>query len=118
MLIMTYGSEVWGFEKLSVLNMLHMKFLKYVLGVNMLTSNYMVYGELGQFSLDVIVKKRMLNYWQRIIADKDSKLCKIIYNSLLMLHMQIVWEEQFYGNVNSFKMTVDKKLKDNFIEKW
>ncbi len=48
--------------------MLHIKFIKYVLSVNMLTSNYMVYGELGQFSLDVIVKKRMLNYWQRIIA--------------------------------------------------
>ncbi len=43
-----------------------MKFLKYVLCVNMWTSNYtnyIEYGELGQFSLDVIFKKKMLNYW-------------------------------------------------------
>ncbi len=56
--IMTYGSEVSGFEKLSVLNALHIKFLKYVLCVNMLASNYKVYGELAQLSLELIVKRK------------------------------------------------------------
>ncbi len=75
-----------------------------------------------------------------VFVGKEGKLCKIMYNNLLKLHMdnaytspcikhienllsecnmQLVWEEQFYGNINnSFKMRVDKKLKDNFIEKW
>ncbi len=43
---------------------------------------------------------------------------KHIGNLLSECNMQIVWKEQFYGNVNSFKMTVYKKLTDNFIEKW
>ncbi len=47
-----------------------------------------------------------------------SPWIKHIENLLSECSMQIVWEELFYGNVNSFKMTVDKKLKDNFIGEW
>ncbi len=83
-----------------------MKFLKYVLGVNMLTNNYMVCGKLGQFSLDIIVKKRMLNYWQKIIAGKDTKLCKIMYDSLLKLHMHNAYTSPW---INITKLSLSLK---------
>ncbi len=37
----------------------------------------MVYGELGRFSLEIQIKKRMIGYWGRLIIGKESKLCYI-----------------------------------------
>ena len=51
--IMTYRCEVWGNQNIDSLETVHMKFCKFVLGVNKSTTNVMVYDELGRHPLQV-----------------------------------------------------------------
>ena len=137
--IMLYGCEVWGSENYIVTEKLHLKFLKHILGVHGKTTNNMVYGELGRFSLEIKIKKRMIGYWGRLIMGKQSKLSKVIYDQLLFLfnddqykskwlmtikstleecNMDEVWENQTFGTVNLLKYTIAKNLKCQFIVNW
>ncbi len=43
------------------------------------------HGELGGFSLDIYILKRMIGYWGKLILGKESKLFKVIYDQLLYL---------------------------------
>ncbi len=54
--IMLYGCEVWGPENYIETEKLHLIFFKHILGVNGRTTNNMLYGELGRFSLETIPK--------------------------------------------------------------
>ncbi len=93
----------------------------------------MVYGELGRFSLEIQIKKRMIGYWGKLIIEKESKLCKVIYDQLLYLFndhqykakwlttIKNVLEEcsmQTFGTVNLLKYNISKNLKCQFITKW
>ena len=137
--VMLYACEVWGFEKLHLLEKLHLKFLKYILKVKMTTCSHMVYGELGRYPLCVTVKKRIIGYWGRLLESKESKLSKIMYNQLHSLHssgayaspwvsqvkqilddcgLSYIWITQKYNNINWLKKIVEQKLKDQFIQRW
>ena len=51
--ILLYGCEVWGYENVLILDRLHLKYLKYPLGLKQSTPSCMVYGETGRFPLSV-----------------------------------------------------------------
>ena len=53
-----YGCEVWGHESCPKLERLQLRFCKYILAVGKRTFNYMVYGELGVFPLNIQIKIR------------------------------------------------------------
>ena len=137
--IMLYGAEVWGQEKIDVLEKLHLKFLKYVLNVNSRTCNNMVYGELGRFPIYLSVKLRMLSYWCSLLTNRETKLSKMIYDSLLNLFnrneycstwiasiknllddcgLSEIWNSQSIVNTNWLKNKVKQVLQDQFIQKW
>ena len=46
-----YGSEVWGYENLNVIERIHLKFLMHSFNLETSTPSYMVYGETGRFPL-------------------------------------------------------------------
>ena len=54
--ILLYGCEVWGFTKNTFTEKLHLKFCKCILNLSSKTTNGMVYGELGRYSLLVAIK--------------------------------------------------------------
>jgi hypothetical protein len=56
--ILLYGCEVWGFCKNEVLERVHLKFCKILLNLKSSTPNYMVYGELGRYSIEIDIKVR------------------------------------------------------------
>ena len=60
--VLLYGSEVWGYENLDVIERTHLKFLKHVLNLKTSTPSYMVYGETGRFPLYISVYCRMISY--------------------------------------------------------
>ncbi len=99
----------------------------------------MVYGELGRYSSEIQIKKRMIGYWERLIIGKKSKLYKVIYDQLWYLFnddqykakwlttiksileecsMAEVWENQTLGTVNMLKYIISKNMKCQFITKW
>lgn len=47
--ILLYGSELWGFENLCIIEKLHLKFCNLVLSLK--TPNFMIYGELARYPL-------------------------------------------------------------------
>ena len=85
--ILLYGSEVWGFENLKIIEQTHLKFYKRVLKVRNTTPNFMVYGELGRFPLEVKIKVRMILYWCKLV-NNESKLCSLLYRLMLGLKLK------------------------------
>lgn len=80
--ILTYGCEVWGFEDVHILERLHLKFCKYILGLKKSTCSAMVYGELGRFPISINIKCKIISYWLRLVQGKESKFVKCVYNGL------------------------------------
>lgn len=137
--IMLYNCEVWGFTNISVIEKLHLKFLKYILGVSRSTCNSIVYGELGKMPLSIKVKQRMIGYWAKLITDKESKLSHIMLTKLtefstnnkisipwlnFIKHilnscgLSYIWDTQQFNNVKWLKVTVERTLKDQFKQEW
>jgi hypothetical protein len=56
--------------------------VKTILRLKVSTPNFMVYGELGRYPLEIDIKVRMISYWCKLIQGKQSKLSTIAYKLL------------------------------------
>jgi hypothetical protein len=72
--MLTYGSEIWGYENIDILEKVHVKLCKLLLNLKTSTPNFMLYGELGRYPLNITVKLKILSFW--------SKLSSLIYRLL------------------------------------
>ena len=80
--MLTYGSEIWGYENIDILEKVHVQFCKLLLDLKTSTPNAMVYGELGRYPLTV--KLKILSFWSKLIDGKQSKLSSLIYKLLYL----------------------------------
>ena len=85
--ILTYGCEVWGFENLNIIEKLHLKYLKYILGVQMSTTTCMVLGETGRFPVNITIKTRVISFWSKLILCEKNKLSAAMYRILYSKHV-------------------------------
>jgi hypothetical protein len=85
--ILTYGSDIWGFENLNDIEKVHNDFLRKITKTRKSTPLYMLYAELGRFPISIIVKSRMIGFWNRLITGKRNKLSYLLYQFILK-HMQ------------------------------
>ena len=81
--ILTFACEIWGFEKLHMIEEVHIEFLRSIIRVNKSTPLYMIYGELGRYPLEIYIKYKMTGYWSRLILGKHEKLSFKAYHMLL-----------------------------------
>ncbi|KAK3096812.1 hypothetical protein FSP39_003531 [Pinctada imbricata] len=81
-----YSSEIWGFENKTVIEKIHLKFLKYILKLRLSTPNYMVYGETGREPMEIKIKMQMLSFWSKLLMNGDNKLSGILYQLLYSLN--------------------------------
>jgi hypothetical protein len=51
--ILLYGSEIWGYENIKIIEQVHLGFCKRILKVRYSTPNFMVCGELGRYPLEI-----------------------------------------------------------------
>ena len=137
--ILLYGCEVWGHQRVDSIEKLHLKFLKYVLGVKLSTCNSIVYGELGRFPLIINLKKRIIGFYARTLAGKKEKLSHIICRRLITMHnegtylskwtscvrnilnecgLSNIWDNQQHISVEWLKNTVQRSLQDQFFQSW
>ena len=68
--VLLYGSEVWGFENLSSIEIFHRKFYKLVLKSFKFTPNCMIYGEANAVDIKTKIEIRMANFWLKLKSGK------------------------------------------------
>lgn len=136
--ILTYSSEIWGFENKAIIEKVHLQFCKRILGLRSSTPNFMIYGELGRYPLELGIKQKMLNFWCKLVKNPNKlsgKLYKLIlhlqeygtYQSKWLSYVKSifddsgfseVWNVQQQINVNFVKINIRQRLQDQFIQKW
>ena len=83
--ILLYASEVWSFENKESIEKVHLQFCKNILKVRSTTPNYMVYGELGRYPMEVMVKRKIVLFWNNLLCE-SNKLSSILYK---LINVQI-----------------------------
>ena len=80
--ILTYTCEIWGFEKLDMLEQIHTVFLRKITKSKKSTPLYMLYAELCRFPLEIIIKSRIIGFWNKIKLGKNTKISYLLYQVL------------------------------------
>jgi hypothetical protein len=57
--ILLYGCEIWGFTNTAMIERVHLKFCKLLLHLKQPTPDFMIYGELGRYPMEILIKTRM-----------------------------------------------------------
>ena len=82
--VMLYSCEVWGHNVIRDLEILCMRYLKYVFCVHRNTCNDIVYWELRVNSIDVDIKVIIVSYWIRLITERQEKLAYVMNVSMFV----------------------------------
>jgi hypothetical protein len=77
--VLEYGSEVWGIYKCVETDKVQIAAARTFLGVNRLTPIVGIEGDIGWDSTKLRIYKSMLTFWNRLLKQDDSTLCKHIF---------------------------------------
>ena len=137
--ILLYGSEVWGCENIAIVSQFQLKFYKHILNLKKSTPTSMVMGELGANPIENKIFARMLNFWGRLVSDKPTKICTVLYRTMYNLHEKGIlhcqwiakiksilnnigcshyWYMQNVPNFNLFKQKIKSVLFDQYLQTW
>lgn len=138
--IILYTCEVWGSENCAILEKIQLKFCKHILGLKSSTPNCMVYGETGQYPLQIVIKQRLISYWAKIITrtNTNALVCES-YKVLYALHtaglytapwlekvrtilcengFADIWLSQNIPSISWLKEAVKLRLRDQYQQEW
>ena len=73
-----------GLRNIDLLEKVHVQFCKLLLNLKTSIPNFMLYGELGRYLLNITVKLKILSFWSKLIDGKQSKLASLIYRLLYL----------------------------------
>ena len=139
--ILLYGSEIWGFEDITQVEIFYRNFLRNVLKVNKSTASCMIYGETGRYELSNIVATRIIGFWCRLLSGKQSKLSCMMFKLMKSMHEDVecsftskwvaniidlldkyglshIWLEQKQVNVNWVKLVFEQRIRDTIKQNW
>ena len=128
--ILTYGSEVFGFESLEILEKVHTNFLRKISNSRKSTPLQFLYGELGRFPISIVIKSRLISFWNRILVGKSEKFSLKIYKYMLSLPQGSfkeilisvdrpdLWHNQFKITQRNLHKTIKQILIDKFKQSW
>ena len=145
--ILLFGCEVWCPSMSDLASKLQLRFYKIIMKVRRTTPTRMVYGELGQFPLELQAKGRLLSFWFNLVnIENSNKLSSVLYKFLHQLYstgidfgleykspylafiestlnglgLSGMWLNQFDQNVSLswFKAKIKQSLRDQYIQQW
>ena len=134
--ILTYGSEVFGFENIEILEKVHSNFLRKITGSRKSTPLSFLYGELGRYPIEIVIMSCMVSFWNRFLTGKSEKISlkihkymlaspqhnfkwpKKIKEILITVGRPDLWENQFNINQGNLHKTIKQTLIDQFKENW
>ena len=83
--VSTYACEIWSFEKLDMIEKMHVEFLRKNTKSKKSTLLYSLYAELGRYPLEIIIKTRTISFWNKIILGKFTKISYQLYHILRII---------------------------------
>lgn len=133
--ILTYGSEIWGYENLDMIEDFHCNFLRRITNSKKSTPRYMLYGELCRKPIEIYIKTRMIKYWVSLVQAKQSKIAHIIYkkmsedstNNKWLLFIKSILNTTGYYNLwlnqntalsKTTHILIKTRLIDQFTQNW
>ena len=72
--IMLHACEIWGMETIQILERIHADFFRRITKSKKSTPHYMLYAELGRYTIEILTKSRMTGFWNRLVTGKNNKL--------------------------------------------
>ena len=81
--ILTYASEIFGFENVERLEKIHSNFLRKITGSRKSTPLSFLRGELGRYPIKIVIMARMLSFWKRLLIGKSEQISLKIYKYML-----------------------------------
>ena len=137
--ILSYGSEIWGFNDAEEVERVHVQFCKRILRLRRSTAGYFVYGELGRRPLICKRYKRIVKYWLKIVTQGSKPLVREAYTMMyraveadnrvinwashvkqLLNSMGFgdVWLYQGVANAEMFLRIFEQRINDNALQTW
>lgn len=120
--VLLYGSEVWGFEKITMIENFYTRFLKSILKVKKNTANCMVYAEMGKCQILKTVETRMVNYWHSLITGDKNKISFKMFTMLKNLNEKEIlsspWISKIKSILNNTGMSDMWTQGHNYEHKW
>ena len=134
--VLTYGSEIWGFENLDSIERIHTDFLRRKSKCRKSTPKYILYAEMDRYPIEITIKHRMLSFWARLVTGKTSKLAYNIYLFMMkspevdckwINHIQRIldnsgrhdiWERQTTAVNLSTSKLIKQTLLDQYLQTW
>ena len=89
--ILTYGCEVWAYENTDLIEQFHCNFLRRITKAKKTTPRYMLYAELGRYPLEIVIKSRMISFWNKLILSKGTKISGLLYQLMLQSNTNYKW---------------------------
>ena len=109
---------------------MHLNVSKRILNLRLTTLNYMVYGELGRYPLEIRVKLTMVSSWTKLVQ-RENKVSSNLYTLMLQIHQSgnhdfkcfirlvlAIFSNQLNINIHSLKPVLKERLHDHFIQQW
>ena len=135
--ILLYGSEIWGCDVHKCIEMVHVKFLKYVLGLPLNAPNAAVIGECGRYPIRMYAAMRAVKYWlkvscmgedrlpksalkMQVALDERNKKCWVtgIRELLYKYGFGVVYLEGSVGCINGFMNQLKERMCFQYCNEW
>jgi hypothetical protein len=100
--ILLYGSEIWGFENIDIIERVHLHFCRFIWHLKQSTPNCMVYGELGRYPISVIMKVRMIRFWHiELLNGKEFKQYYLLYKLMYINFINYGYENKWLSFIQN-----------------
>ena len=137
--ILLYGSEIWGYNKLDIIERVQTSFYKQLLKLNGTTPHCTVLGEVGCVKMEDIVKNKMLNFWARLALGNQSKIAYSVYKVMRAKYESGEFKSQWLSKIHTmlndiglsniwisdnpicakwFKHSIQLKINDISVQNW
>ena len=97
--ILLYGSEIWGVDcndqiEKDPAELVQIKFLKWLLGVNKYCSNNACRAETGKLPIKIEAQYRNFKFWLTLTKHLKHKLSRVVYDDMESRMNKELWSQK------------------------
>ena len=107
--VLTYGAEIWGYQRYQVAERVQLKYCKVFMGVKSSTPDACILGDCGRYPIFIHTFKKALLYWFKLLKMPTNRVAKHAYELAVTLdkngkeswatHKKFLLYEHGFGDV-------------------